>query len=77
MVSNRNLVRDNLVSDQNGFFWKKIFQTILIVLPVIFLTFLIAKNGVNVPFMDQWELVPLIEKMKKWFLEIFSSVLAA
>src|SRR4030043_2115354 len=42
---------------------KKIFVGIAILLPLIFTFFFVYEFGITIPFWDQWELVPLLEKM--------------
>ncbi|MGD0785814.1 MAG: hypothetical protein ABR969_08355 [Sedimentisphaerales bacterium] len=42
---------------------KKIAVNIAILLPPIFICFFVYKYGITVPFCDQWELVPLLERM--------------
>jgi hypothetical protein len=42
---------------------KKIFVGIAIFLQLIFTFFFVYKFGITIPFRDQWELVPLLEKM--------------
>jgi MFS family permease len=42
---------------------KKIAVNTAILLPPVFILFFVYKYGITVPYCDQWELVPLLEKM--------------
>jgi hypothetical protein len=42
---------------------KKVVVYIAVLLPPIFICFFVYRYGITVPYCDQWELVPLIEKM--------------
>jgi hypothetical protein len=42
---------------------KKSIVNIIILLPLILVIFFVYKYGITVPVLDQWELVPLLEKM--------------
>ncbi len=42
---------------------KKVIVPIAIILPLILVFFFVCKFGVTIPYWDQWELVPLLEKI--------------
>ena len=42
---------------------KKILIGIAIFLPPVFTFFFVYKFGITIPYLDQWEFVPLLEKM--------------
>lgn len=42
---------------------KKVFISAVLFLPLVFTSFFIYKFGITIPYWDQWELVPLLEKM--------------
>jgi hypothetical protein len=44
--------------------WRKVVVIVLVLTPLVGLIVLLAKYAVNVPFWDQWELVPLISNMQ-------------
>ena len=49
---------------------KKVIINIAIILPIIFTSFFVYKFGITIPYWDQWELVPLLEKMHNHCLTI-------
>jgi hypothetical protein len=42
---------------------KKIFAGIIILLPPVFTFFFVYKFGITIPYWDQWEFVPVLEKL--------------
>lgn len=42
---------------------KKVVANLAVFLPPVFIFFFVYKYGITVPFVDQWELVPLLEKL--------------
>jgi hypothetical protein len=42
---------------------KKVIVNIAIFLPIVFTIFFVCKFGITIPYLDQWELVPLLEKL--------------
>jgi hypothetical protein len=42
---------------------KKVIFTVAIILPPVLILFFVYEFGITIPYMDQWELVPLLEKM--------------
>jgi hypothetical protein len=42
---------------------KKIIVSIAILLPPLLICYFVYKYGITIPFLDQWELVPLLEKI--------------
>jgi hypothetical protein len=50
--------------------WSKAAVIMLSLLPPLYIAYLVTRYGVNVPFMDQWELVPVLETAHKGILTI-------
>lgn len=54
---------------------KKIFFFIFILLPPFYIIYLITRYGIDIPYWDQWELIPLIKKVSMGEL-VFSDLWA-
>jgi hypothetical protein len=56
--------------NSNNLLTKKVIINTAVILPIIFTSFFVYKFGITIPFCDQWELVPLLEKMHNHSLTI-------